>query len=52
MDHQKFNEGTRNYEPPKATFVPLKVEERLLSCPKIGGSHLPGGAGGSGNHSS
>lgn len=20
------------YEPPKATFVPLKLEERLLSC--------------------
>ncbi len=22
------------YEPPKATFVPLKVEERLLFCTK------------------
>ena len=23
------------YEPPKATFVPLKLEERLLSCLKV-----------------
>ena len=22
------------YEPPKATFVPLKLEERLLTCTK------------------
>ncbi len=22
------------YEPPKATFVPLKIEERLLACGK------------------
>jgi len=22
------------YEPPKATFVPLKLEERLLTCDK------------------
>lgn len=22
------------YEPPKATFVPLKLEERLLACSK------------------
>jgi hypothetical protein len=22
------------YEPPKATFVPLKMEERVLSCGK------------------
>jgi hypothetical protein len=24
----------RPYEPPKATFVPLKLEERLLACDK------------------
>ena len=24
------------YEPPKATFVPLKLEERLLACSKVG----------------
>ena len=23
-----------SYEPPKATFVPLKLEERLLTCTK------------------
>jgi hypothetical protein len=23
------------YEPPKATFVPLKIEERLLTCSKV-----------------
>ena len=23
------------YEPPKATFVPLKLEERLLTCDKV-----------------
>ena len=27
------------YAPPKATFVPLKLEERLLACDKAG---LPG----------
>lgn len=26
------------YEPPKATFVPLKVEERLLACSKVWGT--------------
>ncbi len=25
----------RPYAPPTATFVPLKLEERLLACPKI-----------------
>lgn len=25
------------YEPPKATFVPLKVEERLMACTKVAG---------------
>ena len=24
------------YEPPRATFVPLKLEERLLECKKNG----------------
>ncbi|MBN1381361.1 MAG: hypothetical protein JXA41_06785 [Deltaproteobacteria bacterium] len=23
------------YEPPKATFVPLKIEERLMACLKL-----------------
>ena len=27
----------RPYEPPTATFVPLKLEERLLSCLKRAG---------------
>lgn len=27
----------RPYAPPKATFVPLKLEERLLTCPKVAG---------------
>jgi hypothetical protein len=26
---------SQSYAPPKATFVPLKLEERLLSHPKI-----------------
>jgi len=26
------------YTPPKATFVPLKLEERLLACGKTGAS--------------
>ena len=26
------------YEPPKATFVPLKLEERLLKCGKVNNS--------------
>ena len=25
------------YEPPKATFVPLELEERLLGCYKLSG---------------
>ena len=25
------------YAPPKATFVPLKLEERLLACSKLSG---------------
>jgi len=27
------------YEAPKAEFVPLQVEERLLGCGKVSGSH-------------
>jgi hypothetical protein len=27
--------GKRPYTPPEATFVPLKMEERLLACLKI-----------------
>ena len=34
---EKTNEREKRvYEPPKATFVPLKIEERLLGCGKIG----------------
>jgi len=32
------------YTPPKATFVPLKLEERLLSCGKLTGGG-PGNCG-------
>ncbi|MCX7002958.1 MAG: hypothetical protein NTV22_06760 [bacterium] len=28
----------QTYEAPKATFVPLKLEERLLGCRKTGGN--------------
>lgn len=31
------------YAPPKATFVPLKLEERLLACFKHGVGNCPGG---------
>lgn len=43
----KSKETNRSYEPPKATFVPLKVEERLLGCGKVasGGSNQCAGAG-------
>lgn len=30
--------GKQSYEPPKAGLVPLKLEERLLSCFKLMGS--------------
>ena len=30
----------RPYAPPKATFVPLKLEERLLVCTKMSPSSL------------
>jgi hypothetical protein len=31
------------YAPPKATFIPLKLEERLLVCSKVTGtSHCSG----------
>ncbi len=33
-------EVKRPYEPPKATFVSLRLEERLMACGK-----LPGGKG-------
>lgn len=37
MDKQKVNhERKRQYEPPRANFVPLKMEERLLRCGKTG----------------
>ena len=26
------NAGKEPYEPPKAIFVPLKIEERLMAC--------------------
>jgi hypothetical protein len=29
------NAGKEPYEPPKATFVPLKIEERLMACLKL-----------------
>jgi hypothetical protein len=29
------------YEPPQATFVPLKLEERLLACVKTMGEVCP-----------
>ncbi len=33
MQETKHQEPQRQpYEPPKATFVPLKLEERLLTC--------------------
>jgi hypothetical protein len=27
-------EAKKPYEPPKATFIPLKIEERLMKCHK------------------
>jgi hypothetical protein len=27
--------GKQPYDPPKATFVPLKIEERLMACDKV-----------------
>jgi hypothetical protein len=33
----------RPYEPPTATFVPLKLEERLLACEKAGYPPCPAG---------
>jgi hypothetical protein len=31
---ENLNQNTlkQTYEPPKATFVPIKIEERLLAC--------------------
>jgi len=35
LQNQKESDRTRErYEAPKATFVPLKMEERLLACNK------------------
>jgi hypothetical protein len=28
------------YEPPKAAFIPLKIEERLMACAKISNSGI------------
>lgn len=33
----KAKEKNRSYEPPKANFVPLKLEERLTACARIPG---------------
>jgi len=35
--NQKSKETNRSYEPPKANFVPLKLEEKLLACTKTPG---------------
>jgi hypothetical protein len=37
---EKHNPNTQNkpYEPPKAEFIPLKIEERLMSCTKEAGT--------------
>jgi hypothetical protein len=32
QEPSRENPPKQPYEPPKATFVPLKVEERLLGC--------------------
>lgn len=34
MDASRLN-GKEPYEPPKATLVRMKMEERLLSCAKV-----------------
>ncbi len=31
-DEAKLDDQRAPYEPPKATFVPLKLAERLMSC--------------------
>jgi hypothetical protein len=33
---EQYSESRRPYTPPQATFVPLKIEERLLGCSKHG----------------
>ena len=32
-----------SYAPPKATFIPLKLEERLVACTKLVGLCTPTG---------
>ena len=46
MEKREKN-NKKNYMAPKATFVPLKIEERLLTCGKVGsgGSTQCSGAG-------
>jgi hypothetical protein len=37
-------EGKKPYEPPKVTFIPLKIEERLMACYKHNLNKCPPGA--------
>ena len=32
MELQNLRQDKEPYEPPKATFVPIKLEERLMGC--------------------
>jgi hypothetical protein len=37
MEEQAKTERKRPYEPPKAIFIQLRMEERLMACTKIFG---------------
>ena len=32
------NTAKQTYEPPNATFIPLKLDERLMACDKVRGT--------------
>jgi len=47
IEQETRTERKKTYEPPKVVFIPLKIEERLMTCGKTFTEEC--GAGGAGN---